>query len=191
MLKRLSVHMRSNVVAYLALFLALGGVGAYAADKITSKDIAKNAVKSKHVKNDNLKSKDVKDGNLTGADLADGAVGTADLANGSVTGAKIAAGVLPNTGVVARRVVQEDIGDNAQSEDSVQCEAGEHAVGGGAAFITSTDQYDFPSTLHASVPLGSDNLVVGDGEVPTGWRASALNDTGATRDFAVIVLCQR
>jgi hypothetical protein len=34
-------HVRSNAVAYLALFVALGGTGAYAADKIGSNEIAK------------------------------------------------------------------------------------------------------------------------------------------------------
>ena len=74
----------SNVVATLALFLALGLGGAYAADKITSKDIAKDAVTSKAIKNKTVKSKDVKDKTLTGADYKDGSVGSQALAPTSV-----------------------------------------------------------------------------------------------------------
>jgi hypothetical protein len=59
MLKRFGSHLRSNAVAYVALFVALGGVGAYAADKIGSGDIKKNAVRSKHVKNEGLKIADL------------------------------------------------------------------------------------------------------------------------------------
>ena len=72
-------HIRSNVVAYLALFVALSGT-AYAADKIGSKDIRKGAVKSKQIADGKVKSRDiqngrgvrsvdVKDGSLTGADI--------------------------------------------------------------------------------------------------------------------------
>lgn len=51
-------HIRRHVVGYLALFVALGGTGAWAADKITSKDIAKNAVRSKHIKAGQVKAAD-------------------------------------------------------------------------------------------------------------------------------------
>ena len=193
MLKRLSVHMRSNVVAYLALFLALGGVGAYAADKVTSKDIAKNAVKSKHIKASAVKTGDVKDNNLTGGDVADGSIGTADLAGGSVTGAKIAAGVIPDTGVVARSAIQDDVDNGSTATDSVTCEAGEHAVGGGAGFVNASDQHlTNDTTINGSIPIGAGGGPVADGAVPTGWRASGENvNAGADRFFVVTVLCAK
>jgi hypothetical protein len=72
-------HFRHNVVAYLALFVALGTGTAFAAEKITSKDIAPNAVKSKHLKN----------GQVKGADLAANAVTGAKAADDSLTGADI------------------------------------------------------------------------------------------------------
>lgn len=72
-------HLRQNVVAYLALFVALGTGTAFAADKITSKDIARNAVKAKHIK----------DGQVRGAELAAGAVTGAKVADNSLTGADI------------------------------------------------------------------------------------------------------
>jgi hypothetical protein len=64
----------ANVVSTLALFIALGLGGAYAASKITSKDLAKGSVKSKAIKNKTIVGKDVKDGKLTGADIAPGSV---------------------------------------------------------------------------------------------------------------------
>ena len=57
---RLRRHVRSNLIGYLALFVALGGTGAYAAGQIDSQDIAKNAVKSKHLKNGQLREADLK-----------------------------------------------------------------------------------------------------------------------------------
>jgi hypothetical protein len=59
----ITTHIKRNLVAYLALFCALGG-SAYAAGKITSRQIAPSAVKSKHVK----------DGTLTASDLAPGVI---------------------------------------------------------------------------------------------------------------------
>jgi hypothetical protein len=61
-MRRARTHVRGNAIAYLALFVALGGTGAWAADKITSKDIAKNAVRGKHIKDGQVK---VKDADLT------------------------------------------------------------------------------------------------------------------------------
>jgi hypothetical protein len=58
MLTRLRAK-HSTVVAYLALVAALATGGAYAADKIGSNDIAKNAVKSKHIAKGQVKQSDV------------------------------------------------------------------------------------------------------------------------------------
>jgi hypothetical protein len=68
---RLRHHLRSNAVAYVALFVALGGTGAWAADKITSADIAKNAVRSKQIKKNAVKTKKIADGAVTADKLAD------------------------------------------------------------------------------------------------------------------------
>ena len=68
--RRLRAHLRANGVGYLALFVALGGTGAWAADRITSKDIARNTVLSKHIKNGQVKTPDLANGGVTAAKLA-------------------------------------------------------------------------------------------------------------------------
>ena len=79
MASRISSHVRSNLVAYLALFVALSG-SAYATGKVGTRDIKKGAVKSKQItdgqigskdikNNKCVKSADVKDGSLTGTDI--------------------------------------------------------------------------------------------------------------------------
>jgi hypothetical protein len=72
---RLGAHLRDNVVAYLALFVALGGTGAWAADKITSRDIAKGAVRSQHLKASAVRTKHIADGAVTARKLAQGVAG--------------------------------------------------------------------------------------------------------------------
>lgn len=63
MAKRVGGHIRGNVVAYLALFLALGMGTAWALER--------NSVRSKHIVNGQVKSADVKNNGLTGRDIKD------------------------------------------------------------------------------------------------------------------------
>jgi hypothetical protein len=64
----------SLVVACLALFVALGGVG-YAAATIGSAAIVDNSIKSKDVRNENLRGKDVRANTLKGADVDESSLG--------------------------------------------------------------------------------------------------------------------
>ena len=73
-------HLRSNVVAYLALIVAMGGTS-YAAvnlpkDSVTAKQIKKNAVRSAEVKNGSLRAKDFKKGQLPAGPRGASAVDT-------------------------------------------------------------------------------------------------------------------
>jgi hypothetical protein len=61
----------TTVIAYLALFVALGG-SAYAAGLITGDDIAKNAIAKKHIKADAVRSGKVKDRSLLAEDFKAG-----------------------------------------------------------------------------------------------------------------------
>jgi hypothetical protein len=62
------------VVACLALFVALGGVG-YAAATIGSAAIVDNSIKSKDVRNQGLRGKDVRTNTLKGADIDESSLG--------------------------------------------------------------------------------------------------------------------
>lgn len=79
---RISSHVRSNVIGYLALFLALGGVS-YAAvalpkNSVGTKQLKSNAVTGAKVKNNSLTAKDFKAGQLpAGATGAQGPKGDA------------------------------------------------------------------------------------------------------------------
>jgi hypothetical protein len=75
----------SMIVSSLALVVALGGTGAYAAEKL-----AKNSVTTKQIKNGTIQAEDVKDAALTGAQVAERSLTGADLAAETVTGAQVA-----------------------------------------------------------------------------------------------------
>jgi hypothetical protein len=87
----------ANVTATLALFLALSGGVVWAANKITSKQIGKGAVKTKNLAKGAVKAKNLAKKSVTSAKLAKGAVKNAKLGDGAVNFAKIA----PGTNVVA------------------------------------------------------------------------------------------
>lgn len=89
-MSKVNAHLSGNFVAYLALFVALGG-SAYAAATVKSGDI----------KNETIKSKDIKDNAVAGRDLKDGSVGTADLSADAVGGATVQDGSLGDADVAA------------------------------------------------------------------------------------------
>jgi hypothetical protein len=66
---RLRSHLRHNLVAYVALFFALGATSAYAANTVFSSDIV--------------------DGEVKNPDIAPNAVGTGKLADGGVRTADV------------------------------------------------------------------------------------------------------
>jgi hypothetical protein len=80
MIIRLKDHLRTHAIAYVALFIVLGGsaVALPGKNSVDSGDIKKRAVKSKDIAKQAVKSKN----------LADAAVTTAKLTGEAVTGAK-------------------------------------------------------------------------------------------------------
>jgi hypothetical protein len=80
------------VVATLALFLALSGGVVLAANKITSKQIGKGAIKNRNLGRNAVRAKNLAKNSVTSAKIANGAVENADIADGSVNFAKLTAG---------------------------------------------------------------------------------------------------
>jgi hypothetical protein len=179
--KRIRVRLTyANVMSTIAVFLLIGGGAAFAASQLP-----KNSVGSKQLKKNSVNSAKVHDNSLG---LADFKASEREKLKGP-QGIQGPAGAPGATKVVARRAEQTGIANNTLSTESVNCAAGETLVGGGAAFVTVGNAYDFPAVLHGSVPLGADGKPVQDGATPVGWRASAKNETGSTRNFVVIALC--
>ena len=82
-------HLRSNAIAYLALFIALGGT-AFAASKVTSGDIKDNTIKGKDIGGGQVAGSDLRDESATGDDVADGSLDGSDIQDGGLTGADLA-----------------------------------------------------------------------------------------------------
>ena len=80
----------ANVVATLALFVALGG-SSYAAITITTRNVPRNALTGADIRN--LTGRDVRNNTLTGADVK--RLTTRDVANGRLLAEDFAPGQLP------------------------------------------------------------------------------------------------
>jgi hypothetical protein len=97
-MRRVRAHLTyANIIATLALFLALSGGAVWAANKVTSKQIGKGAVKTKNLAKNAVKKKNLAKNSVTSPKLAKNAVKNADVADGAINFAKLAAG----TNVVA------------------------------------------------------------------------------------------
>src|SRR5262245_35792285 len=99
----------ANVVSLIALFVSLGGVGAYAANTIYSDDIVDGQVMRQDIANDavngaknpsgNIDSTDPKANALTTVSIAPLAVTNARLAPNAVTGDKVAPDTLTGSNI--------------------------------------------------------------------------------------------
>ena len=88
-MSRAREHLRSNLIAYVALFFAVAGGAAYALpgkNSVDSGDIRNGQVKSADLRDSNVRSPDIRNGAVSGADVADDALTGADVAEASLLG---------------------------------------------------------------------------------------------------------
>ena len=74
----------ANVCSFIALFVALGTGGAYAANTIGSDDIIDESIQSVDIKNGQVRTGDVNDGAITSHKIANATVANEDIAPGAM-----------------------------------------------------------------------------------------------------------
>jgi hypothetical protein len=182
----------ANVMATLAVFIALGG-SSYAALRITGRDVRDNSLTGADIKN--LTGKDVRNNSLTGADVRN--LTSADVSNRSLLAEDFAAGQLPKgekgdrgasgaTSVVVHTADGDPVPSAADSNVIVaMCGPGERATGGGG-------QFSIPETgdvVIRSSPTNAARTIAVAGEIPVGW-ATRLHNGGTDPDFVrAYVVC--
>jgi hypothetical protein len=102
----------ATLLAVAALVLAMGG-GAYAATKIQTSDIAKSAVTTKKIAKGAVKGKRLADSAVATAKIANAAVTSAKLADSAVTAAKIADAAVTSAKLADSAVATAKIADAA------------------------------------------------------------------------------
>jgi hypothetical protein len=165
----------ANVIATLALFLALGG-GAYAAFKlpnnsVTSRQIKNNAVTSPKVKNRSLLAQDFKAGQLpAGPRGPQGVQGVQGVDGSTLKAGSVRIVVGPRATATPANGGVAGSGDGFAS-----CAAGETLVGGGFTRAEVNDA--FPSVDSP------------DSNTPNRWFVRLVNMVPVPLDFNATAIC--
>jgi hypothetical protein len=193
MSRRILRHLRSHVIAYVALFFALTAGTAMAlpgTNTVDSGDIINGQVKSADIANDKVNTIDLQDNQVRSSDvrddtLANGGLGAADLAPDAVDSSEIAAGAVrgsellnyhvhPGTSVNVTDGTALD-GDWQQVNATASCTAGEQLVGAYAEWTSGGDE----DATQEIVPDFSANSV----------SAHGITDNGTTETFRAVAVC--
>ena len=184
MLARLRARLTyANVVATLALFLALGGTS-YALT-VTGRDVRDNSLTGRDVRTGSLRSSDIRDGSLMGIDFRPGQLPRGEKGDKGDAGERGPAGA---TNVVVRFGPQghgdcfENCAGEYETGGLARCHAGERATGGG---VTPPD--------HLEDAVVIDTAPTPTTGTPTGWigsiRFTIEGDSAAIPDPTVWVVC--
>jgi hypothetical protein len=146
----------ANVVATIALFLALCGGAAYAASTIRSGDIAPGAVRTSDVHKRAITSGKLAVGAVRGNQIAPDSVGSHQIAPGSIGGSEIAPGSI--------------------RPDQLEVPISLVAQGGGGAQALTQGMSDYPlSHVEWTQHPGELNLVMVEMSSTFAWNGSSIN----------------
>jgi hypothetical protein len=184
MLQRLRPRSAYDLVALLALFIAVATGGAYAANTIGSADVIDESLLSQDLKNGEVKNADIGADAMTSSKLANGSVQNSDIGPDAVTTSKIKAGNVGTTDLAASAVTSAKVGDNSLTGDDVA----ESSLGP-VPQADTLDGFDWTFFLPANGTAADSNLVDGRdssdflGATDTATNADKLDGTDS-KNFA-------
>ena len=180
----------TTAVAYVALFAALGG-SAYAAVTVTGKQIKDGTITGKDVKNRSLGAGKLSAsalGSLAGERGPAGPQGDrgpkgdpgkqGPIGPAGATGQQGPQGSPGLANIEYRVSAGKSVAKNATVSDTVNCNSGKVALGGGAANFPSSES----SRVVSSAPGGANGT-------PTGWTVQVHNDEGSAFTTFAWVVC--
>lgn len=160
----------SNIVACLALFIALGGT-VYAAGKISGKQIKVGSLPGNRIKPRTVGANRIKAKTLTGRQIKKHSLTGREIDQGTLTG--ISAAALAN---VQYQVTTVPLAGNSRdgTTATVGCPPNTNAIGGGAT--VSDDERAFVNDS-------------GPSPVQTGWTATGFLRFGSSGTMTVTAVC--
>ena len=189
MAERIRDHIRSNVVGYVALFIALSGT-AYAVDgplpgqnQVGSEDIINSEVKSHDIGSAQVRNQDLASGAVNTGKIATGGVQTLDVLNNTLTGVDVnesSLGRVPSAAVWGASRWR-DVWQSGGPDDMPQINAG-----------TCYEQGVEANTRSGDIVLGTVHGGSAPNPLPAGLTATFLLDTegGETTNGQVLLrLC--
>jgi hypothetical protein len=175
MLRRIRARLTyANVIATLALFIALGG-SSYAA-----LSLPKNSVKAKQIATGAVTSAEVKNGSLKSGDFN-------SASRAKLKGPKGDKGAAGATNVVMRQGATVSVGVGAFGSATADCQSGERATGGGVYNEANVSVIAISSSY--PTPNPTSRPPTGNGKVPTGWRVWVKNNGTSPYDVEAYVIC--
>ncbi|MGI8749591.1 MAG: hypothetical protein ACR2J6_03440 [Thermoleophilaceae bacterium] len=181
-MRRVTVSLPSPamVVALIALFAALGG-SAYAAKKISSKQIRTGSVGTRAVKNRSLTSLDLRRDSLGGATIREERLNASKIDARRLKTVPRANSVPKNSvgasdlGPVTRRFGgPATVANGGVGKPGADCKKGELVLGGGGRWADSVPGESIQSSYADS---------------DTAWTAIGFNASGAPRRFQAFAMC--
>src|SRR5919108_732852 len=168
------------VVALIALFVSLGGVG-IAATKIGTKQIKNGAVTAKKLHKNAVTKKKIKNNAVIGSKIADGAVTTDKLGDQAVTSGKLSPNAV--TATKLSTVVREssmNVPNGTTALVSVACDPGEKVLGGGGVWSGGFNNAQAAAThiVHTFKLSGAEE-----------WRVRGYNNSGTDRTLTARAIC--
>jgi hypothetical protein len=166
-------HVRSNVVNYAAVFLALSGTATALAghNTVFADDIVDGEVRAGDLETDSVTTGKIRDGNVANADVADGAITGAKVADASLTGADVFDGMITGADIDESSLGQlpsAAIAGLGRQSSEGSCDPE------GETFTTCA------ATSAINVPPGSRALILG--------RIRATTESGASRGLGECLL---
>lgn len=144
----------ANVASTLALFIALGGGAAYAADEIRSGDLAPGAVRTSDIYKRAVTSGKLAVGAVRSNQIAAGSVDSARIANNAVGGTQIANGAVGATQIADGSIGSKQIGAAAVAPSNLEFPVfiGATPSGGSAPVSDSPEPYPIASGAWTQKP---------------------------------------
>lgn len=185
----------ANVIATLALFLALGGGAAFAASQL-----GKNSVGAKQLKRNAVTGVKVKDGSLLARDFKAGELPRGErglTGERGPMGERGPQGAAGATSVVVRYGNESKIKNAEDGESNAKCLAGEAVTGGGFDFLedepTNSEYFIQANRPSSEVEIGGEPSypATNDGSPAGGWFVAVTNESAGTFEFRAYAMCAR
>ncbi|HWA54155.1 MAG TPA: hypothetical protein VG816_08285 [Solirubrobacterales bacterium] len=157
----------SNVVAFIALFVALGG-SVYAASKISGTQIEPGSLPGNRIKAKSVAGNRIRPRSLTGRQVKANSLGAGQIKESTLTGITSSAIGAVHYSTITVLISNTPAGGN---QGTAVCPAGTYVIGGGASVNDENFAYvndSGPSATHA------------------GWTATAYGEPGATMTVTAI-----
>jgi hypothetical protein len=163
MVSEVRSHVRQNVVGYVALFVALGGTGAYAANEWNGSNIQDGTLTGADIQDLSLGLPDYGANSISTGKLKDQDVRTADLRDLNVTNPKIAWDSISSGKVIDNNLTGNDINEGTLAPVNRGFSSGTDPVPTNFIFESTTVSLTQTSRLSAWGDIGIEAVSCGGG----------------------------